>query len=811
MPTLWQDLKFATRMLRKNAGFTAVALLTLALGIGANAAIFSVIHAVLLRPLPYKDPTRLVAVSQFDIQTKATGAAVSFTKYQQMREQTRTLDGIAAYYSLGLSFMTEREPELINGAHASANFFSILGTGPTRGRGFLPEEEVEGGRDVAVITDGFWHSHFAGDPAALGKTLAIDGKSVTVVGILPADFRFPLQFPEPDIWLPGISRINVLRPEQVRSGATFLNVIGRLRPGETRAQAQAELDTINARYREQFGSYADATRFGLAADSLEESLVGELRPSLLVLLAAVGFVLLIACANVASLLLARASARQREIGIRKALGASRWRLVRQLLSESVLLSFGGGVLGVCLAGALMPALRAFSPGTVPRLAEARLDGAVLLFTLLLCALTGVFFGLVPALQAARGELLDSLREGGRGSSEGGSRGRFRALLVVAEICVALVLMTGAGLLMESFSRLIRVNPGLTSQGVMTFPLNLPPARYAQPAQQAEFMRQLLERVHGIPEVQSAGAASYLPLAGGLRFVFFCAEGCTCLGIGKDPTIAVRQVTPGYFETMGTPLLRGRVFSENDTAAGQPVAIVNETTAKRYWPEQDPIGKHIANSRDRVQREIVGVVADVKFSSLSAANSEEMYLPMEQAPWPVVSLLVRSQGNMQPLIFAVRGKVAEVDPSLPVSGVVSMEQIVASSVAQPRLVMQFAGVFAGFALLLAAVGIYGVMAYSVAARNQEMGIRVALGARPANIFGLVVGQGMRLTLAGVVLGIAGSFALTRLLASLLFNIRATDPLVFTAAALILMATAFVACYLPARRATRVDPIVALRYE
>ncbi|MGB9467079.1 MAG: ABC transporter permease [Candidatus Acidiferrum sp.] len=811
MQTLWQDLKFALRMLRKQPGFTAVAMLTLALGIGANTAIFSVVNTVLLQPLPYKDPGRIINLSQIDLKTQVSGIFVSHTKYTQILEQNKTLESIAAFYPLTLSLVTDREPEAINGARASIDFFRVLGISPTQGRTFLPEEEQDGGPDVAVISDGFWRSHFAADPVALGKPLVLDGKSVTIVGILPASFRFPLQFPEPDVWLPRPSETSLLTPIQVQSGAGYLNIIARLRPNESLARAKAEFDTINASYKQQFGSNADATKFGIFAQYLGDSLVGGLRPSLLVLLAAVGLVLLIACANVANLLLARATAREREVAVRKALGASGGRLVRQLLSESILLSLCGGALGICLAAALMPALRTLSPGTVPRLAEAKIDGVVLIFSLFLCVITGTVFGLIPALQTSKKDLHETLKEGSRGSSEGGSRGRFRVALVVAEIGIALVLMTGAGLLMQSFSRLMQVNPGFSPKNLMAFPLTLPPSRYSQPELQSQFYRQLLERVKSMPEVQSAGITSYLPLSGAIRFVFVCPEGRVCEGIGKDPTSAVRQVSAGYFETVGTPLLSGRAIEEKDIAGGSPVVVINETAAKHFFPGQNPIGKHLANSRDMLQREIVGVVADVKFNALNAANTEEMYLPMAQVPWPTTTLLVRSEVNSQSLVNAVRAKIAKVDPNLPVAGISSMEEVVGTSVAQPKLTMQFVGLFAGFALLLAAVGIYGVMAYTVTARKQEMGIRMALGARPADILRLVVGQGMRMTLIGVAIGVAVSLGLTRLLASLLFGVQATDPLVFSAAALVLVAAAFVACYIPARRATRVDPIIVLRYE
>jgi putative ABC transport system permease protein len=809
MHSVWQDLKFAVRMLRKNPTFAIVAVLTLGLGIGANTAIFSVINAVLLQPLPYQDAARLIQISGSLNQT--TGAAVSLTKYDLVRAQSQTLESTAAYYPLTVSLVTGREPEALPGTRVSLDFFRVLGVAPAHGRTFLPEEEQIGGRDVALVSDSFWHSHFGGEESLLGRVLTIDGKDVAIVGILPKSFTFPLQVPEPEIWMPRVDQVATLRPEQIHSGATYLGVLGRLRPGSDLPAAQAELKTINAQYRAQFGSYVDASKFDLAAVSLQDSLVGTLRPSLLVLVFAVGFVLLIACANVANLLLARATAREKEIAVRKALGASRVRLVRQLLSESVLLSLAGGMVGVALCAALIPTLRALSPGAVPRLAETRLDAAVLLFSLFLCIATGIVFGLVPSVQAARREVQSSLKEGGRGSSEGGGRGRLRGGLIVVEVAVALVLMTGAGLLIESFVRLMRLDPGFTAKGVMTFPLSLPPNRYAQPAQQAEFYRMLLENVKAIPQVQAAGVTNYLPLSGAARYVFFCPQGTACQGIGKDPTIALRQVSPSYFDAVRTPLLRGRVFTESDVPGGNPVAIVNQITASRHWPGQDPIGKHLANSRDMIQREIVGVVADVKFNTLNTANSEEMYFPIAQFPWPSASLIVRSDTDPGPLVAAVRHKIAEVDPYLPVSGILSMDDVVATSVAQPRIVMQFVGVFAGFALLLSAVGIYGVMAYSVNQRKQEMGIRVALGAKPSDILRQVVGQAMRFTLAGVGFGVAISLLLTRLLSSVLFGIQGIDPAVFSAAAAVLVGSALLACYLPARRATHFDPIVVLRSE
>jgi putative ABC transport system permease protein len=797
---LLQDFKFAARMLWKNPGFTIVAMLTLALGIGANAATFSVVHSVLLRPLPYPGSGRLVSIS-----------VRSFPKFTQIQEQSHTLESTAAYYSFGLSLATPREAEAVTGAHVSPDFFRVLGVAPAHGRTFLSEEQQEGGANVAILSDGFWHSHFAGDPSIVGKSLPLDGASVTVVAILPSSFRFPFEFPEPDIWLPRVFEHPLLKPEQVHLGAGYLSVIGRLAPGATASKAQAELNTINDRYRRQFGNFADAKNEPLTVTPLEESLVAGLRRSLLVLLAAVGFVLLIGCANITNLLLARATAREKEIGLRKALGASRARLIRQLLSESLLLASLGGALGVALAAGLVPILRTISPGTLPRVTEVRLDGPVLLFSLALCLVTMILFGLLPAIQAAGRQLHDALKEGVRGSSISGGRARLRSVLVVAEMAIALILITGAGLLMESFAHLMRVDLGFSPHGVMTFPLNLPATRYTQPAQHIQFYRQSLERVRALPQVRSAGLVSFLPLSGGYRLSYFCFEGQVCQGLGKDPLLAFWQVSPGYLETMRTPLLRGRLFNDRDIQTGAPVVILNEAAAQHFWPNQIALGKHVAGSRDLTQREVVGVVADAKFSALNAATADQLYVPLEQMPYPTMTLVVRSAARPEPLVAAVRAKIAELDPTLPVSGILSMDNVLATSVAQPRMTMQFVGAFAGFALLLAGVGMYGVMAYTVSMRKQEMGIRISLGANPRDIFNLVIRQGLGLALAGIAVGVLGSLALTRVLAGLLFGVRAVDPLVFAAAALVLTLSTLVACYVPARAATRVDPVIALRLE
>ena len=811
MQLFYQDAKFALRMLTNNLSFAAVAILTLALGIGANTAIFSTINAVFLRPLPYREPGQLLAVSAADPGSSGSGIPVSFTKFTLLEQQNQAFESIAAYYSTTLGLSASQETEAVQAARVSLHFFATLGIATARGRGFLAEEEVTGGPDVVMISDGFWHSHFAGDERTLGKSLDLDGKASTIVGILPPDFRFPFAAPEPDVWLPRVDEHALLKPAQIHSGAGYLSIIARLRSGEALSRAQAELDTFDQHYKEQFAGYADAPKYRLKAAGLEESLVGSLRSSFLVLLTAVGLVLLIACANVANLLLARATVRDKELALRKALGASRARLVRQLITESVVLSFIGGVLGLLLAALTMPVVRSLAPGQIPRLTEAKVDTGVLLFCLLLSGATGLVFGLAPALQMAGKRVHEALKEGSRGSSMGSGRGTSRALLVIGEIALALVLMTTAGLFVESFVQLMRVDPGFSARQLTAFPISLPAAHYAQPDRQAQFFRQLLDRIRAAPGIEAAAMVSFLPLSGASRLSYFCPEGHICQGLGKDPLLPFWQISDGYFNAVRTPLVRGRSFTASDSGASLTVAMVSETAARHFWPNQNPIGKHITGSRDRVPREVVGVVGDVKYDALNATDSEQMYLPFEQMPYPAMNLLVRSPFEQAALIPLVRATIAQLDSNLPVANVSSMESILQTSVAQPRLLMELVSIFAGFALLLASVGLYGVMAYSVSARTRELGIRMSLGASRQDIFRLVVGQGTRLSLVGVLIGLVASLALTHLISALLFRVHAADPLAFVVAAASLMLTSVCACYVPARRAVGVDPLVALRYE
>ncbi|MGD0306308.1 MAG: ABC transporter permease [Candidatus Acidiferrales bacterium] len=809
MEAIWQDLRYALRTLAKEPGFTIVAILTLALGIGANTAIFSLIDSVLLNPLPYKEQARLISISAGDREGGTTGIPVSFTKFQALQQQSKTLESTSAFYQTTMNMTGSGEPQTINANRVNADFFHTLGVAPVMGRDFLQAEDQIGGANVAILSNGFWRGEFNSDPNVLGKTLVLDGNATTIVGVMPRSFDFPFQQPQPDVWLPRVFDILGLRPEQLRMGAGFLSLIVRLKAGQTMAEAQAEADAISENYAKAYPGNADAAKHSLDMTSLTDNLVGAVRPSLFVLLGAVGFVLLIACANVASLLLTRATAREKEMSIRQSLGATRARLTRQLLTEGLVLAFAGGLVGVVVAAVTMPLLRAGAGNKVPRLDEIHLNGFVLLASFALCVVTGVVFGLAPAVQVADRDLHDTLKEG-RATTAGGSA-RARQAMVIAEVAVALLLVTGAGLLIRSFLNLMHVNPGFDSHGVTTFPVSLPTTKYATLPQRAEFFRQALEKIETIPSVESAGAVTYMPMTGTARYVFFCPEGRVCEGIGKDPIISMKAVSEGYFAAMRIPLLRGRVFTKADIDGAPQVVIINQTVAEKYFPGQDPVGKTLQNSRDKIPLQIVGVVADAKINSLSAPKFEEMYRPYIQAPWMVMTFVVRSNGAQQPLVAAVREQIRSIDPDLPVSDVQSLDHLVSDSVGQPRLLTALVGAFAVFALVLAAIGIYGVMAFSVSHRMREMGIRMALGAAPGDIVRLVVGQGMRLVFAGIVIGFVASLWLTKFLASQLFGTQPKDPATFALVALGLALVALAACLIPARRAMRVDPMVALRYE
>ena len=806
MSTLWQDLRYGMRVLLKQRGFTLVAALALALGIGANTAIFSVVNAVLLRPLPFPEPGRLLVV--WTDHRARGGPEVEWAspeEFEDWRGQNSVFERMAGYTGWGPTLTGQGEPEQLSGAAVSADMFPLFGVEPALGRGFLPEEDRRGAERVVVLGHGLWQRRFGADPGVIGRVITLGGEGHTVVGVMPAGFKSPLQ-PRAELW-------RTLRPALgpgCGRGCIVLRVVARLRPGVPLERARAEMSTIARRLEAQ---YPDSQKgVGVALVPLHDQLVRGVRPALLVLLVTVGLVLLISCANVASLTLAQATARAREVAVRLALGAGRGRVARQLLTESLLLALVGAAAGLLLAFWMVDLLKAFSPPGTPRLDEVRIDARVLGFTLVIGLVTGLVFGLVPALQTSKPHLNQALKEGGKGTSAGARSRRLRQTIVVAEVALALTLLVGAGLLLKSFVRLQRVDPGFNSRGILTATIGLPRTGYPERRQITAFYGQLIERLKALPGVQAAGAVSDLPLGGGASDVSFVVQGRPLPPPGQRPAAWYNSVTTDYFRTMGVRLLRGREFGERDSEQAPRAVIISETMARRFFPDEDPIGKRLGNGEDDNWREIVGVVADVRHFGLDAEARPTMYFPDRQAPSRGMSLVVRAGGG-DPLALAgaVRGAVLALDPNLAVAGLGTLDALVSDSIATPRFVLLLIGAFAGVALLLAAVGIYGVMAYAVGERTHEIGVRMALGAQPGDVLRLVVGQGMTLVVAGVGLGLVGAFALTRLMATLLFQVSATDPLIFASVPAVLAGVALLACYLPARRATRVDPLVALRYE
>jgi putative ABC transport system permease protein len=808
MQTLLQDLRYAFRLLAKSPGFTAIAILTLALGIGANTAIFSVVNGVLLRPLAFRDPSRLVIVAE-----KSSFPTIS-TSYQNLvdwRDQSRSFESMEGTRATGLSLTGAGDPELLTARMATAGLFPLLGVEAREGRTFLPEEDKAGSAPVVLLTYGLWQRRFGGSREIIGKPISLDSRPYTVVGVLPPGFQL-LQ--PADVFVPFVPWAATLPDD--RNWHPGIIAIARLKPGVSREQARTEMVGITKRLELQYPIYNTGTSADVVG--LQDQLVQNVRPALILLLGAVSLVLLIACVNVANLLLARASSRGREVAIRTAMGAGRGRVVRQLLTESVLLSLGGGLLGILFAWASLGPLLKISAGSVPQVVPIELDRSVLVFTFAVSLLTGLFFGLVPALRTAKLDLRETLNEGSRGSTSGPGHHRIRGVLVASEIALAVLLLVGSGLLLRSFSRLQDVPPGFQADHLLVADIPLSQTAYAKPEQRYQFFDRLVERAKALPGVRSAGAASFLPVSGGGSVIHFNITGHPPKTPHDYVAAGYRTVTPNYLETLGVPLLRGRLLTPADNDKAPAVVVINASMAAKYFPNENPLGKRLqlgaTPENDVPTMEIVGVIGDVR-PGLGVDPQTEMYLPYRQAdlilPVFQLSVVLRTAADPQLQTAALRSALAEIDPNQPLVKVRTMEDNMAATVAQPRFRTWLIGIFAAVALVLAGVGVYGVMSYTVTQRTNEIGIRVTLGAQSEDVFKAIVGEGLRLALTGVSIGIAAALALTRLLQSFLFGISAYDPITFLGVALLLTMVAAAASFFPARRATLVDPIVALRYE
>jgi putative ABC transport system permease protein len=800
------DLRYALRMLAKSPAFSLIAILTLGLAIGANSAIFSVVNAVLLRPLPYPHSEQLVRV--FGTQPQLAIAPTSPANFLEWKEENQVFERIGTYVGQGFNLLGGDKPERVIGARVSVDLLPLLGVQPALGRLFANDEDQEGRGQVVILSHDFWRSRFGGDASTVRQTITLNDRPYTVVGVMPPGFAFPST--RTQVWVP----VAFNAAERATRDTNYIDVVARLKPGITIEQARANMNAIAQRQVERYPK--TNTGIGAKIVSLHEQIVGDVRPMLIVLLGAVAFVLLIACANIANLLLARAAARQKEMAIRGALGASRSRVVRLLLTESLVLSIVGGAVGLLLAIWSLDLLVSLKPANLPRLTEIGVNRTVFLFTLAISVFTGIVFGLVPAWQASKPDLNEGLKESGRGSSGGPRRQRVRAALVLTEVALSLVLLIGAGLMMRSFSRLLAVDPGFKPDHVLTAFVSLPVTKYPKRQDQAAFFDRLLDRLQNLPAVSAAGVVSDLPLFGGSS-TGFDVDGRPEALPGQRPMTDYRMINPDYFAAMGMKLVKGRVFSRYDTEGAPGVVIINETLAARFFAGEDPIGKRLNLSGEpKDLREIVGVVADLRNYGVDADVKPEVYVPFLQSEpgylagvASAMNVIVRSPNDPSSLASALREQVQALDKDQPVSEIRTMEWYLADSMAQRRFNMLLLGVFAGLALILAAVGIYGVIAYTVEQRTHEMGIRIALGARGGDILRLVFAHAMATTLAGIGLGLAAAFGLTRLLQSLLYQITATDPFVFATIPVLLLIVAVIATYLPARRAMKVDPITALR--
>lgn len=805
--TLFQDARYGLRMLRKAPGFTAVAVLTLALGIGANTAIFSVVYAVLLRPLPFKDPARLVMLNET---TPRVGTvSVSYPNFLDWRSQSHTFSQMAGVTAVGFNLAGVTQPESIVGRAVSPNFLSMMGVRPILGRDFYPSEEKPGAAPVVLLSYQLWQSHLGGDRDAIGRTITLDDRSFTIIGVLPPDYRpierLDVMIPM-GVWATDNSSINQ------RESRGDMVVVGRLAPDASLQQARAEMEGIAARLAKEYPAAND--QFSVLLQSLRDAYVGDTRPAILVLFGAVMFVLLIASANVANLFLVRGAARTREMAVRVALGASRGRIVRQILTESFVLAGLGGVLGLGLALAGIRGMSHFIPAMMLSGATVDMNGAVLLFAAVVVAASAFIFGLAPAMQSAKGDPHAELKEGAKSASAGASQNRLRDLLAIAEISLALILLAGAGLMIKSLYRLLSVDPGFRTERVLTMRLELRTAQYGKDAQVLNFWQQVLDRVRTLPGVESVAVGTVVPLTDDHSRNDITIENMPLPQPGSFPHPDVHLVSPGYVSTLGVQMLRGRTFTDSDNQKAPLVGMVNATLAKQYFGNEDPIGKRFMMGhpgKDKHWITIVGLAGDTKLYGLAQPARLEVYLSYQQFPDSEMELLTKSAVDPTTLTTSIRNVIASIDKNQPITDIATMEQLVSNNVSLRRITLVLLGMFSGLALLLAAIGIYGVLSYAVALRTREIGIRLALGAQRTDVMRLIVGQGVRLALVGVTLGLVTSLALTRLMSTLLFSVSASDPLTFASVALVLTIVALTACYIPARRAMRVDPIIALRYE
>jgi putative ABC transport system permease protein len=801
LETLLQDARYGVRTMLKSPVFTAVAVLTLAVGVGANTAIFSVVNAVLLKALPYHDSHRFVIVSGAD--QSAGPGTISAAEAQDFAAQLTALEDFAAMQSQSVNLTGGAQPERVRGAFVTANFFEVFKLPPSAGRTFARGEDQPGAERVVVVNEGFWQRRLNSDPRLASQKLILNGEPYSVIGVVPSSFRQPFDA-EVEIWLtvqrfPGYA---------ARRDARFLFGIGHLRPDVTPEQAQAEVDIVAARMAQAYPD--ESAGRGAKVELLEERVVRHIRPILLALFAAVGCILLIACSNLANLTLARGVARQKEFALRSALGAGRWRLARQLLTETTLLALLGGSVGLLLARWGVDVLLAVNPGVLPP-GEVRLDAPVLLFTLGASVLTGVLFGLTPAWKMSRLDLHTTLKEGGRGGGEGLGTLRARGVFIVVQVALALVLLVGGALFTKSFYRLLQVDPGFKPENLLTLEYRLPRNKYVESSAQWEFHRQVIERLREVPGVQSAALIRGLPLTGNGGSVRIALPGGETPPKGREPQVLFNTATPEYFETIGIPLIRGRLFGDGDRLDTPAAFVVNQTLARRFWPDQDPLGKQIKIVGDDTLGTVVGVVGDAKHEWLSEEQRPQIYNCYSQSPGFFATVVVRTKVEPMSLSHAVREAVWKVDKDQPVWKVRTLESLLAYNVADKRFLMLLMGVFAALALTITAVGLYGVVNYTVGRRTHEIGIRMALGARAGDVLRLVINQGMRLAITGVGIGLIASFALTRFIQSLLFGVSASDAVTFISVPALLGGVALLACYIPARRATKVDPLIALKHE